>query len=255
MSAYTRFLRKLKRDGLPSTLFATLQFPSSLKRRFRCSNTSTGTSISDRFNKIYEKNIWRSKETVSGGGSELHYTETLREWLINRLPELDVKVFVDAPCGDFNWMSKVLPEVDVDYLGLDIVGPLIQNNIEIYGAEKVKFSAANICEDKLPACDLLMVRDCLFHLSYEDIDKFLKNISDVEYRYLLTTTHVVDDSFANNDIQSGDSRLIDLFAHPFNFDESLLFDRVNDYPKGYEVPREMLLIEKKNVPISLSRAV
>jgi hypothetical protein len=65
-------------------------------------------SISERFTQIYDKNLWRSYETRSGEGSEIHYTRKLRSWLIKKILTLKIKNFVDAPCGDFNWMKEVL---------------------------------------------------------------------------------------------------------------------------------------------------
>src|SRR6516162_3964507 len=40
-------------------------------------------------------------------GSALTYTERLRPLLERYLKTLNVKVFLDAPCGDFNWMKYV----------------------------------------------------------------------------------------------------------------------------------------------------
>ena len=110
------------------------------------------------------------------------------------------------------------------------------------------FDIANICEDKLPDCDLLMVRDCLFHLSYSDINKFLKNIANVNYKYLLTTTHMLDKKFVNKDIKSANFRLIDLFKEPFNFDSKKVINRVDDFPVEESDAREMILICKPDVP-------
>lgn len=204
--------------------------------------------IDTRFGEIYDKNFWSSKESGSGEGSEFLYTQSLREWLIETVPKLGVEVFLDAACGDFNWMKKVLPILNVDYIGLDIVPSVIEINNRKYSSDKVKFAVSNICNDPLPKCDLIMVRDCLFHLSYGDINKFLGNLSRLDYKYLLTTTHVVVDDFANRNIISGDFRLINLFAPPFSFDSTKVIDRVNDYPKGYKLPREIILVEKKFVP-------
>ena len=69
-----------------------------------------------------------------------------------------------------------------------------------------------------------MVRDCLFHLSYKDINKFLDNIAKVDYKYILTTTHILDEDFANKDIISGDYRMINLFSEPFNFKNETIID-------------------------------
>ena len=145
----------------------------------------------------------------------------------------------------------VVSEIEIEYQGFDIVDSLIKNNNALYRSDKVYFDIANICEDKLPDCDLLMVRDCLFHLSYSDINKFLKNIANVNYKYLLTTTHMLDKKFVNKDIKSANFRLIDLFKEPFNFDSKKVINRVDDFPVEESDAREMILICKPDVPKSI----
>jgi hypothetical protein len=97
-----------------------------------------------------------------------------------------------------------------------------------------------------------MVRDCLFHLSYEDINKFLINLSNTNYNYLLTTTHTVNKDFENSNINTGDFRLIDLFSPPFSFDPTKVESRVDDFPVGYSLKRQMILVEKRFVPKEVS---
>jgi hypothetical protein len=240
-------LEKLKRDNFFSLLKKIINYPLNFKYRSEYQKMLKHKSLKLRFDQIYEKNLWRSKETRSGEGSEVNYTASLRNWLIRKLPKLKVKRLVDAPCGDFNWMKKVVFKSSFYYFGFDIVNSIIKKN-KFYSNAKIKFWTANICKDQLPNCDLLMVRDCLFHFSYEDINKFLKNINKIKYKYLLTTTHIVGKNFTNCDIITGDFRIIDLFSYPFNFDNKQVVDRVNDYPKGHSLPREMILIEKKYVP-------
>jgi hypothetical protein len=247
-----RVIEKLKRDGLSSFLAAVAKYPFGGELRRKQKLILTKETISDRFNYIYDNHLWPSAESVSGSGSEVTYTEPLREWLLVNLPKLEIKRFVDAPCGDFNWMKFVVPAVDINYIGLDIVTSLIDANNKRYAKSSINFEVANICEDKLPSCDLIMVRDCLIHLSFEDIEKVLKNLSRTDYKYLLTTSHIVDAGFKNKNIITGEYRLIDIFSAPFNFEENHIVERLLDYPKGYPIPREMVLVEKKNVPSSLS---
>ena len=251
MNILEKLFLKIKREGIFSTILAVGRYPLGIKQRIQYRSILGQKDMADRFNAIYEKNIWASDESRSGTGSEVGYTQPLRQWLIEKIPELQVKVFVDAPCGDFNWMKEVLPNLKVNYIGLDIVASLIESNKEKYSSDEIRFDVANICYDTIPKCDLLMVRDCLFHLSFEDINKFLQNLSQVDYKYLLTTTHVVDNNLPNEDIVSGDFRLIDLYSYPFCFDKANLLDKVDDYLNGH-TPREMLLIEKKFVPIKLN---
>ena len=141
-----------------------------------------------------------------------------------------------------------------NYFGFDIVEKIINKNNLLYKNKNINFKVANICQYTLPNCDILMVRDCLFHLSYEDINKFLKNIRNVNYKYLLTTTHIdtIENNFKNSDIISGDARFINLFAKPFNFNNQDVIDRVKDCPNDLKTPKEMILIKKKNVPTSIN---
>ena len=258
MNLLNRTVTKINKDGLLSAILAIILLPFTLKERIRQKKIRTDTdliiekaTLKERFNLIYKKNIWDSKESISGPGSEIYYTERLRNWMIDVLPKYQIKRLTDAPCGDFNWMKLVVSEIEIEYYGFDIVNSLIKNNNALYRSDKIQFGIANICEDKLPDCDLLMVRDCLFHLSYNDINKFLENIKNINYKYLLTTTHIVEKKFVNKDIKSADYRLIDLFKEPFNFDSKKVINRVDDFPTDELVPREMILISKADVPKSI----
>ena len=153
-------------------------------------------------------------------------------------------------------MRKVIPSLNVRYHGVDIVAEVIERNNIKYGNDRSIFSIIDICSDPLPSGDLVIARDVLFHLSFRDTDKFLNNLSKTDYRYLLTSTHknvktaVNVKTPVNKDIVSGHFRLIDLFAPPFHFDPATIEDRVADFLPG-DVPREMIMIQKKDVPVAL----
>jgi hypothetical protein len=249
MRRIDKVLDKLKRDGIWLTVTAIQQHFS---RRLAYKKMLQRETSQARFSEIYKKNFWGSNESGSGKGSEIEYTEPLRNWLVEAIPKYQITKFVDAPCGDFNWMRFVIPKVNFEYCGFDIVESVISKNKETYSSKKVHFEVANICTDELPKCDLLMVRDCLFHLSYEDINKFLDNIVKVDYKYLLTTTHICDEDFVNKDISTGDFRLINLFVEPFNFRNEAIIEFVVDSPKGCEPLRQMIFIAKENVPNSIN---
>lgn len=209
-------------------------------------------SLSERFSAIYTNNLWESAESKSGLGSEITFTLALRSWLVEAIPKLSIKTVVDAPCGDFNWIKELLPHTNVHYIGLDIVGSLIEENNKNFASDRIRFATADICSDTIPQCDLLLIRDCLFHLSIADIDKVLRNLANTNYKYLLTSTHINTSDFRNKDIVSGGFRRIDLFAHPFNFDEKHVIERVNDSPEGFAHPRQMVLFRKCHVPSAIA---
>lgn len=254
MNLTRRVHAKLQRDGLRATVatgLTAVRAALDFRHRAAYRKMLQEEQLQNRFSAIYADNLWNSAESLSGQGSEIAFTENLRGWLARSIPHYGIKRFVDAPCGDFNWMRLVLPQVEVDYVGLDIVESVIAANQQAHDGPRVRFAVANLCEDPLPACDLLLVRDCLFHLSYDDIARVLKNLARTDYRYLLTTTHTPRPVFANADIVSGDFRQIDLFKPPFSFGRSAVLDAVEDYPPGYTHTRQMVLLAKADVPTKL----
>src|SRR4029453_1207153 len=62
--------------------------------------------------------------------------------------------------------------------------------------------------------DLGLCRDCLVHLSFENIGRAIDNIRVSGARYLLTTTFL--DHEVNGDIEDGDWRMLNLEREPFN---------------------------------------
>ena len=56
----------------------------------------------------------------------------------------------------------------------------------------------------------------------------------------------------NKDIITGNFRMINLFSEPFNFKSEEVLEFVDDSPKGYSVPRQMILIAKESVPSSIN---
>lgn len=202
----------------------------------------------EKFTWIYKNNYW-GYESVSGAGSTIRYTQNIRKELPNIISQFKIKTVLDAPCGDFNWMKVLLPELNINYIGGDIVKELIASHNLNYSDKKTKFIALNLITDPLPNADLMLCRDCLFHFSYDDIRKFLLNFSKSQITYLLTTTHKNTSNFRNRNIQTGDFRLIDLFSAPFNFPNTPL-SRIEDWLSP-EPEREMCLFSREHVNIAI----
>lgn len=168
------------------------------------------------FTSYYKKNSWHGKESVSGPGSDYEQTKFLIPELEILLRDLKITTILDAPCGDFNWMKRV-DLGKIKYHGGDIVEELIQANNNKYHNKNIKFSVIDIVNDKLPKVDLIMVRDCLVHLPTDDVFKAIKNIKESGSKYLLTTNFLWDHQTANQDIQVGGWRRINLTKSPYNF--------------------------------------
>ena len=196
----------------------------------------------DRFTAIYEQNKWRNEESRSGEGSTLEYTENIRREIPILIERYGFKTILDAPCGDYNWFQYIKRNQDTQYIGADIVDPLIQSNQQSFGNEKTRFAHLDIIRDKLPDADLWLCRDCLFHLSYADIFAVVKNFLDSNIRYLLTSTHPESDR--NIDIPTGHFRLINLELPPFGFCKPIL--TIDDWIEGKPV-RQLALWEQQDL--------
>ena len=183
------------------------------------------------FTKHYKDNMFKGEFSKSGPGSDPDQTSTLSDKLTKLIDLLDIKVLVDAPVGDFAWMQKVLPNLKVEkYIGIDIVKELIDQNISKYmGSDyyynidkEFKFLCMDIVDGTLPTADLVLCRDCLVHLSYGSIKKFIKNFVNSNSEYLLTTTFTRDNRI-NYDFVDGTNWFpINLMREPFNFPKPVI---------------------------------
>lgn len=172
------------------------------------------------FSEVYNKNLWESNESISGVGSELKHTESLINQLNQFFLDYNIQSVLDLPCGDFNWMKKV-DFSEIKYIGADIVVDLIKNNNNHYSNNNnIEFRVLNLISDPLPKCDLIIVRDCLVHLSYKDIKNSILNLKKSGAKYLLSTSFT--EYKQNHDIISGAWRPLNLQLAPFNFPNPLV---------------------------------
>lgn len=234
LDSLKNFFYKLGRRSNPS---------KQVKKHFR--KIIHQLNLEDRFTQIYKINYWGNNESVSGRGSTLMLTSNLRNNLPILFEKFAIKRVFDGPCGDFNWMRHVVDATNIDYIGGDIVLPLIESNQSKYETQRVKFKKIDLTKDVLPEADLMICRDCLFHLSYEDTKQLLDNFVQSNIPYLLTTTYHNDTSFKNKDIITGHFRMIDLFSPPYNFPKEVLF-KIDDWVAP-ESPRSMCLWSKDQI--------
>ncbi len=183
------------------------------------------------FNTAYTSPVWGSTESLSGTGSELRATITIRKILPQLLKKYRVTTFLDAPCGDWNWISQMELPV-AKYIGVDIVPSVIDANNKKYANEQCTFQHCDITQDDLPRVDFVLCRDCLVHLSNQDIISVIKNFKHSGIVYLCTNNY--PDAKKNYNQFTGLSwRELNLFLSPFNFPEPLeTFDDGDDVAPG-----------------------
>ena len=169
------------------------------------------------FLKIYEDNYWDGVNSISGPGSSLESTQAVRKALPNLLAKLGARSILDIPCGDFQWMKDVPLGVE-QYIGADIVLPLIQNNREVFG-ERGEFFHLDLLRDRLPSADIIFCRDCLVHLSFREIRLALQNIKIASPKHFITTTFPYHKE--NADTVTPYWRALNMQLSPFNFPQPI----------------------------------
>ena len=102
----------------------------------------------------YENNAWGGRQSRSGIGSELEQTRTLIAELPNLFRSLGNPTVLDIPCGDFHWMKQV-DLSGIDYVGADIVAPIIEHNRDVQRAPNISFRILDLTSDPLPKVDLI----------------------------------------------------------------------------------------------------
>jgi hypothetical protein len=207
-------------------------------------------SPKDRFTIIYHRNSWGSQESISGPGSTLAMTESIRELLPILFQKFSISSILDAPCGDFNWM-RLVDLQGISYLGGEIVKPLVSELNMKFSSDGIAFIQMDITKDRFAKRDLVLNRDCLFHLSYHDIFLTLSNFLESGSKYFLSTSHDNDQVFSNSNIKSSGFRRIDLFLTPFSFPKNFHF-QIPEKGEGSLPPRSLYLWEREQIKVAHS---
>jgi len=197
------------------------------------------------FSRIYNERYWGDDESVSGIGSRMASTESVRLELPRIIEQYRVRRLFDAPCGDLNWIRPVLKQTKVDYVGGDIVPEVVELARRNSPSETCVFTVFDITSDPFPSADLWLCRDVLFHLSFDNIWKALANFARSDVGLMLVTTHTAPD-IANRNIWNGDFRLLDLFKPPFSLPPSIVVDRFPDYAEP-QPQRDMVLLRRQDI--------
>lgn len=186
------------------------------------------------FTDIYENNRWKSNESRSGPGSHISRTHNLRNNLLKVIKKYSIKSIIDIPCGDLNWISPII-DLLPNYIGIDIVDELIIKNKKKF-PNKI-FYCDNLLTTNKINCDLLIVRDCLFHFSQNDVILAFKNIIKNNTKYILVT-EIIDKKHLNKNIKNGTWYPIALQNSPYNFPVPVLSikeDAINKYMSLWKV--------------------
>jgi SAM-dependent methyltransferase len=174
-----------------------------------------GLDLAARFERIERTNLWGAATSVSGLGSEDRATAAIRDALPSLLQRLAARSLLDAPCGDAGWIGGLTR--NIAYTGVDIVPSLIDaNRARVARGELAgRFLVADVTRDSLPFADLVLCRDCLVHLGFQNIARAVARFRASGARFLLVTTFPEWED--NRDCEDGDWRALNMEKPPFDW--------------------------------------
>ncbi|MEO9826977.1 MAG: class I SAM-dependent methyltransferase [Paracoccaceae bacterium] len=198
---------------------------------------------------VFENADWSNLSadaTRSGSGSTLEYTRRLRTALPGIFERYNVKTFLDAPCGDWNWMSSV-DTSGMHYIGADISHSVIEANKKRYADKNRMFIELDITEDLLPRADMIMVRDCLFHLKWWLRWAFFENFANSDIPYLFMTMHHQEKNLRLE--VNGKFKRMNPRTPPFNFEEPLemVHETVDSLPDDLSTVDNLLTVRSMGI--------
>ena len=174
-------VRKFKeaiRSILPEFILASRRRFKRYSRSMRDRSLTPAQVFSD----IYKNNLWGGKtgEFCSGEGSSLKTNEAYCTYVKDFIAHHQIKRVLDIGCGDFQ-VSCNIAEPHFEYVGIDVVEPLIERNQRTFGNQHITFKCLDVTVDELPDADLVLIREVLQHLSNQQISAILEKIKNVPY--------------------------------------------------------------------------
>jgi 2-polyprenyl-3-methyl-5-hydroxy-6-metoxy-1,4-benzoquinol methylase len=165
----------------------------------------------------------RKKWGGNGSGSSPEKTAALPAAIWSLIADYEIASILDFGCGEISWMKPFATTAEIIYTGVDVVPEVIEAN----RALGLNASFAVLDEDLiLPACDLVLCRDVLAHLSNATAIETLRRLKESGSRWLLTTHRA---TASNRDALNGGFRPLNLCKMPFNFPAPRLV-----IPEGHE---------------------
>jgi hypothetical protein len=158
-----------------------------------------GWSTRDVFEHIYAERQWGSPEKPgpfdSGAGSastpSIPYVTIVRDYIQAE----SVKVVADLGCGDFRVGKQICQGLDIQYIGVDVVRPLIGHLNPEYQSNRTKFLWLDLIEDELPEADIYLIRQVFQHLGNQQIQVILKKLRG---KTVFVTEHLPTKPAAHN---------------------------------------------------------
>ena len=151
------------------------------------------------FTEIYDKNKWGEG---SGTGSKMSRNNQKYIDILNEiLNKYNIKTICDIGCGDWQFSKFIKYDTkDINYLGIDCVKSVIDNNLEEYKKDNINFEYKTISDDYIPkGYDLIIIKDVIQHWEDKDILKYISKIlENNKYVFITNGYRFMKDKNKNN---------------------------------------------------------
>ncbi len=204
-----------------------------------------------KFTTVYATQAWGAHGRGSGRGSTEENAENTRKALMHVFDKYGMHSLLDAACGALEWTEPFIREMRATdstftYCGIDVVEEVVEANKARLPIDYCSFDAMDLSREIPPSgYDLILCRDALQHLPYENIAGMLDGFSKSGARYLLVTSfknRILDFiQPPNRNIEIGDFFKNKLLRAPFRFNDGLI-ESLEDYRPTGNVTGHMLLV-------------
>jgi SAM-dependent methyltransferase len=138
--------------------------------------------------------------------------------------ETEYITIVDYGCGNWELMKHIYIRPEVQYLGIDLVKHIIDNNIQQYERSNIHFREIYRQGDAMQLTgDILIIKDVMQHWPNAEILTFLRDILP-NYRMAIITNDFCKWLATPRDIGPGGGHCFDLRDPPFSLRAELILD-------------------------------
>ena len=166
------------------------------------------------FERFASQNAWRSRETVSGPGSELARTVSARHCLGRWIAQYGWRSVGDI-CGDGNWQGNITGIDSIAYTGYDIANfSLRRARHKNHGHATMRFKQMDLVDTVPPTADAFIVRDVIQHLPLRMGMQVLQNVVRSKAQFLVVSSF--PNVKLNIGVQIGGFYRNNIYAPPFD---------------------------------------
>eukprot|EP00401_Gymnodinium_catenatum_P078687 CAMPEP_0117465920 /NCGR_PEP_ID=MMETSP0784-20121206/4874_1 /TAXON_ID=39447 /ORGANISM="" /LENGTH=321 /DNA_ID=CAMNT_0005259843 /DNA_START=21 /DNA_END=983 /DNA_ORIENTATION=+ len=149
----------------------------------KCRGPPPGSTMQEIFTSIYETSAWGKG---SGAGSVPAHCLPYISFLRSFIKERDVRSVGDLGCGDWQFSPYIYHDLDVAYVGYDVVRQVVEANRR--NNPEYQFEELDFCNNvsSIRDAELFILKDVLQHWSSSRVEAFVQELlTKRRFRFLL----------------------------------------------------------------------